>query len=126
MNLTSIIRSKCLVVGILCLNFQVFLSGQSIYPTDGTYSVGENYPTISVRTSIDITLPTISLDTIATLSAWELNSSSLLRPQKGTPSSWNTQTFTYTPNDYLEGTDTITWKALRSDTLTYETYEFNI
>ena len=82
MNVTSIIRSKCLVVGILCLNFQFFLSGQSIYPPDGNYSVGENYPTIPVETYVDITLPTISLDTLATLSAWELNSSTLLRPQK--------------------------------------------
>ena len=40
-------------------------------------------------------------------SPWELNNSVALRPQKGSPNTWNSRTFTYTPTDYEEGTDSI-------------------
>ena len=109
-QLSTKIRHIVLKSVILFFSFE-YLLGQSTYPVNGSYSVGENYPTISVQASVDITLPATSLDGQASLMAWELNSSALLRPQKGTPNTWNSQTFTYTPMLYQEGTDTITWKA---------------
>ena len=126
MSLTLLKRSLYIFWAVLCLNPAVFLFGQSIHPADGTYSVGENYPELASPTSISITLPNISFDGLANLSAWELNNSVALRPQKGSPNTWNSRTFTYTPTDYEEGTDSITWKALRDDTISYETYKFNI
>ena len=126
MSLTLLKRSLHIICAVLCFNLPVFLFGQSIHPSDGTYSVGENYPDLVSPTSISITLPALSFDGLANLSAWELNNSVALRPQKGSPNTWNSQTFTYTPTDYEEGTDSITWKALRDDTITYETYKFNI
>ena len=126
MSLTLLKRSLNTFWAVLCFNPAVFLFGQSIHPTDGTYSVGENYPELVSPTSVSITLPAISFDGLANLSAWELNNSVALRPQKGSPNTWNSRTFTYTPTDYEEGTDSITWKALRDDTISYETYKFNI
>ena len=126
MSLTFLKRSLYIFWAVLCLNPIVFLFGQSIHPADGTHSVGENYPELVSPTSISITLPDISFDGLANLSAWELNNSVALRPQKGSPNTWNSRTFTYTPTDYEEGTDSITWKALRDDTISYETYKFNI